>query len=150
MFTGLFGIAAYKFAYGGLLPAFGGSTTVDMVFVFPNFWVRALMGSVLFGFGMTIAGGCAVGSLWRAGEGQVKLMLAVLTMTFVMPFVSRDIMGEGKALPTWLKSFDGGMDKLFLPNEIGYGWSLVLVSGVLMLWYWFAKWNDRTGKFAAM
>src|SRR5262245_64917029 len=45
--------------------------------VFPAAGVGALAGGLAFGIGMTLAGGCGAGSLWRAGEGQVKLWVAV-------------------------------------------------------------------------
>ena len=45
--------------------------------VFPAAGVGALAGGLAFGVGMTLAGGCGAGSLWRAGEGQVKLWVAV-------------------------------------------------------------------------
>ena len=48
--------------------------------VFPSFWLGALLGGVLFGIGMVIAGGCGAGSLWRAGEGHIKLWVAVFVL----------------------------------------------------------------------
>ena len=45
--------------------------------VFPSFWSGALFGGALFGVGMVIAGGCGAGSIWRAGEGHIKLWVAV-------------------------------------------------------------------------
>ena len=45
--------------------------------VFPSFWLGALFGGALFGVGMVLAGGCGAGSIWRAGEGHVKLWIAV-------------------------------------------------------------------------
>ncbi len=45
--------------------------------VFPSFWLGALVGGVLFGIGMVLAGGCGAGSIWRVGEGHVKLWVAV-------------------------------------------------------------------------
>src|SRR5581483_3625647 len=39
----------------------------------------ALVGGLLFGVGMVLAGGCGAGAVWRAGEGQVKLWAAMLT-----------------------------------------------------------------------
>ena len=41
--------------------------------VFPAPGLGALAGGTIFGVGMTLAGGCGAGSIWRAGEGQVKL-----------------------------------------------------------------------------
>src|SRR5207244_416876 len=45
--------------------------------VFPAAGIGSLAGGLAFGVGMTLAGGCGAGSLWRAGEGQVKLWVAV-------------------------------------------------------------------------
>ena len=146
IFTGMIGMATYKFMFGG---------SIAMVFVFPHFWVRALMGGTIFGIGMTIAGGCAVGSMWRSAEGQVKLMIALLTMIFVMPLVAKYTMAADGALNTWFGSMTYGKMPVYLPNVpigdgvLGYGGAIALVSAILMLWYWIAKWNDRTGKLAA-
>ena len=46
--------------------------------VFPGAGVGALAGGTIFGIGMTLAGGCGAGSIWRAGEGQVKLWAALV------------------------------------------------------------------------
>src|SRR5258706_466468 len=45
--------------------------------VFAAAGVGGLLGGTLFGIGMTLAGGCGAGSIWRAGEGQVKLWAPV-------------------------------------------------------------------------
>src|SRR3989475_9658115 len=45
--------------------------------VFPAAGAGALGGGLVFGVGMTLAGGCGAGSIWRAGEGQVKLWAAI-------------------------------------------------------------------------
>lgn len=42
------------------------------VFVRDSFWLGSLLGGFIFGIGMSLSGGCASGSLWRAGEGHVK------------------------------------------------------------------------------
>src|SRR4029450_3314441 len=36
--------------------------------VFAGFWTGGLVGGLLFGLGMVLAGGCGAGSIWRAGE----------------------------------------------------------------------------------
>src|SRR5262249_61656153 len=41
--------------------------------VFPAAGLGSLAGGLAFGVGMTLAGGCGAGSLWRAGEGQGKV-----------------------------------------------------------------------------
>src|SRR2546427_6305671 len=45
--------------------------------VFPAAGAGALAEGLAFGVGMTLAGGCGAGSIWRAGEGQVKLWAAI-------------------------------------------------------------------------
>jgi len=50
----------------------------ENVYVPQAFWFGGLVGGVIFGIGMVVAGGCGSGSVWRAGEGHIKLMLAVI------------------------------------------------------------------------
>ena len=136
--VGMAGMVAYKFANPG--------TSIEMMFVFPHFWLRALIGATLFGFGMTIAGGCAVGSMWRAAEGQVKLLIALVAMIFVMPLVAKYVNpGFLDLLPDAIAE-----QKVYMPDVLGYGGAIALFVGIIGLWYWFVKWNDRTGKFAAI
>ena len=46
-------------------------------YVKPAGWSN-IVGGIIFGAGMVIAGGCASGSLWKAAEGHVKLWVALL------------------------------------------------------------------------
>jgi hypothetical protein len=43
----------------------------------PAFWIGSLVGGLIFGIGMVFAGGCASGSLWRMGEGHLKLWVTM-------------------------------------------------------------------------
>ena len=53
--------------------------TVDPYLAIPSrFWIGSMLGGFVFGIGMVFAGGCASGSLWRVGEGHLKLVVAVL------------------------------------------------------------------------
>ena len=133
----MFGIVSYKW----INPA------VEMTFVFSNFWLRGLIGGIIFGIGMTIAGGCAVGSMWRAGEGQVKLMIALAVMVFMMPIIGLYV------LPAFLDLLSLSQitapTSIFLPDIMGYGFSILLIVGLCLIWYIFVKWNEKTKKFAA-
>ncbi len=40
--------------------------------------IPAVFGGVLFGVGMVLGGGCVAGSLYKAGEGRIPSMLAVI------------------------------------------------------------------------
>lgn len=139
----MFGIVTFKFAFPDTILPTG--TSVAMTFVFPNFWLRGLLGGLIFGIGMVLAGGCAVGSIWRSGEGQVKLMISTLAMFLLMPLFAKAIISGGKVtfLPDWAQQ------KIFLPDVMGYGLSIALIAVICLIWYIFVSWNDKSKKFAA-
>lgn len=116
----------------------------EMTWVFPHFWGRAAIGGLIFGIGMTVAGGCAVGTLWRVGEGQIKLWMSALGFMLVSPISAKFIVpAVEKIMPQSMKF------KSFLPDYIGYGGAFLLVLAIIIIWYSFVKWNERTGKFSA-
>lgn len=108
--------------------------------VFPGFWLGGLSGGVLFGVGMVLAGGCGAGSIWRAGEGQVKLWVAVLGFSLSGSLV-REAVLQRQLLPRVGAA-------IFLPNVAGWGPALFLVLGLLMAWYLFAVWNEESRRFS--
>ncbi len=117
----------------------------ETAMVSSNFWVPALVGGIIFGIGMTVAGGCTVGATWRAGEGHVKLWLALVGIVFSMPLTAEYIKpGFMDMLP------DSMNQKVFLPDTYGYVGAVCIMILILLLWYVFAKWNERTGKLAAL
>jgi len=118
---------------------------IEMKGVYANFWLRALIGGIIFGLGMTVAGGCAVGTLWRAGEGHVKLWMAALGFVIMAPVAKNFI------VPAVKKILPESMQKhLFLPDILSYAGAVALVLLILLLWFMFAKWNEKTGKFSAL
>jgi hypothetical protein len=110
--------------------------------VFPAFWLGALAGGVVFGVGMTLAGGCGAGAIWRAGEGHVKLWCAVALFA-VGASLARMALGQA-----------GLIRKLgtpvFLPSLVGWGGALLLIAGVMAAWYLVASWNERSQKLSLM
>lgn len=118
---------------------------IEMKSVYANFWLRALIGGFIFGLGMTVAGGCAVGTLWRAGEGHLKLWMSIVGFVIMAP-VSKGFIVPAvvKIIPESLRS------KMFLPEYLGYTGAVVLLLVILLLWYMFVKWNEKTGKFSAL
>jgi len=117
----------------------------ELVFVSANFWMPAIVGGIIFGFGMTIAGGCTVGSSWRAAEGHVKLWLALIGIIFAAPLTLEYIRPAFlDMLPMWMK------DQIFLPEYFSYLGAIIIMILILLLWYIFVKWNERTGRFSAM
>lgn len=110
-----------------------------------NFWMPAIIGGIIFGFGMTVAGGCTVGSSWRAGEGHVKLWFALIGIIIAAPLTLEYIR------PAFLNMMPAWMHKdIFLPDYFSYLGSIIIMLLILLIWYIFVKWNERTGRFSAM
>jgi uncharacterized membrane protein YedE/YeeE len=144
LLVGLFGFTVIKYMGVGTATA-GEARILAMTWVYPHFWLRALIGGIIFGLGMTVAGGCAVGTLWRTGEGQVKLWFSALGFLLVAPLSKKFIVpGFSSALPEWAQR------KVFLPDTLGYWGAVLLFLVIILLWYLFVKWNERTGKFSAV
>lgn len=143
LFVTLIGFTAIKyFGIGAIGEA--GLRAREMTWVFPHFWGRAIIGGFIFGLGMTVAGGCAVGTLWRMGEGQVKLWFAGIAFILMSPISTKYIVpAVDNMLP------QSARFKNYLPDYLGYDGAFFLVVGILILWYVFVKWNERTGKFSA-
>ncbi|KAF0187738.1 MAG: YeeE/YedE family [Desulfobulbaceae bacterium] len=100
----------------------------------------SIVGGFIFGLGAMLAGGCGSGTLWRVGEGQVKLIM-------VVPFfaVSNSIM------TSWFKAndFEGrGLlgSQVYLPDFMGYGGTLFFIAAIMMVWYLVVTWNEETNK----
>jgi uncharacterized membrane protein YedE/YeeE len=110
--------------------------------VFAAAGVGALAGGTLFGVGMTLAGGCGAGSIWRAGEGQVKLWLALVGFAL------------GASLTRLVLAQSGALQKLgwavFLPGALGWGVALVLTLAVLAAWALLATWNEDARVVSAL
>lgn len=105
-------------------------------FVFPSFWQGSLFGGVIFGVGMVMAGGCGAGSIWRAGEGHVKLWCAVAG--FAIAGSSFRGFLEQRQLLQFLGS------AVFLPDMTGWPLGLALTIAVLLGWYVLARWNEKS------
>jgi len=112
---------------------------VQPMMVQPSFWFGSLVGGFIFGIGMVLAGGCSVGSMWRAGEGSLKSAIALfffavsgsLTAFLFRKYELTHILGK----------------RVFLPESIGWEFAIMLLLAFASAWYIFAVWNERTGKF---
>ncbi|HET8577631.1 MAG TPA: YeeE/YedE thiosulfate transporter family protein [Methylomirabilota bacterium] len=110
--------------------------------VFPSFWLGALLGGTLFGVGMILAGGCGAGSIWRAGEGHVKLWCAV-AMFAVGTSLGRLVLTETR----WLQKLGTAV---FMPQVFGWAGAVATVLAVAAAWYLLAAWNEQTQKLSVM
>lgn len=111
----------------------------DTMGVYHPFWLGSLLGGLIFGIGMLLAGGCASGTLWRIGEGHTKLMVAFIGFTLTNS-------------PTLAALKDSGLlDKLgkpmFLPELLSWQISLPLLSVFFAFWAFVAIWNEKNDKF---
>jgi uncharacterized membrane protein YedE/YeeE len=110
--------------------------------VFPAAGVGALVGGTIFGVGMVLTGGCGAGSIWRVGEGQVKLWVAVVTFALAAS-ATRLVVGQ-----------TGLLQKLgaavFLPTVLGWAGAVLVVVAVMAAWAAFATWNEASGRFSAL
>ena len=110
--------------------------------VFPAAGVGSLAGGLAFGIGMTLAGGCGAGSLWRAGEGQVKLWVAVACFAL------------GASLARLLAVQTGLLQKLgvavFLPASLGWGAAILLIVAIAVAWAMLSTWNEETHTFSVV
>ncbi len=119
-----------------------------------TFWLGSLAGGAIFGGGMVFAGGCASGALWRAGEGHIKLWLALLFFAWSGSTFSG-------ILSHWnVMTRDSGEDNIeftklgfqaYLPDLLGSHAAALLVGlGILLLWYIWLRYNESTERFTIL
>jgi uncharacterized membrane protein YedE/YeeE len=120
-----------------------------------TFWIGSLLGGFIFGVGMVFAGGCASGALWRMGEGHLKLWVAGFFFAWsgssFAAFVKRwDLLTPEQNLDTMLDETKVGA-QVFLPDAMGgWGWTLLVSFGFLLVWYLFVRYNESTEKFTVL
>ncbi len=120
----------------------------------PTFWLGSLVGGVIFGVGMVFAGGCASGSLWRMGEGHLKLWVAAFFFAWSGSIVHAVLskLNVNVSVDNLDDPFNGLMSNLgvqaYLPNMLG-GWvaALAVPAVIVALWYAFVRYNETTEKF---
>lgn len=132
------GAAILKFEVANRL---GGEPVLDpMNYVRGTFGWGGVVGGFVFGLGAMLAGGCGSGTLWRVGEGQIKLLVTV-------PFFSL----SNSLMVAWFSAYnfeeEGYLGKyIYLPDVFGYGFTLALILGFCTLWYLVVTWNEDTNK----
>jgi uncharacterized membrane protein YedE/YeeE len=120
-----------------------------------TFWIGSLVGGLIFGVGMIFAGGCASGSLWRMGEGHLKLWVAMFFFAWIGSIASALLKNIG------LTSLDPDSEEDFQVTAVGFqaywpdmfqgwGWPLLLGGGLLLAWYAFVRYNESTEKFTVL
>ena len=66
----------------------------ESIYLTANFgWLGAIVGGLLFGFGMTIAGGCGTRNLVRFGAGDLRSLVVVLVLGIFAYMTLRGLTG---------------------------------------------------------
>ena len=156
-FRDLFAVGVPRMAVGimiamvlfGTVSAFV-TATGNSTFHPAPYGIHSVIAGFIFGVGMVLTGGCASGSLYKAGEGNVTAMLVILSIS-VSQAIFADIGGwandlvpyswhlsaVAKGLPAAINAGDGWMDQYLA----GYVWN----QPVLL----FSQWLGIRNSFAA-
>jgi len=131
------------------------SKVVDPFLAIPaSFWLGSLLGGLIFGIGMVFAGGCASGSLWRMGEGHLKLWVAILFFSWAGSTFS-GIVKRWDLLTREMNLDLIDVTKVgyqaYWPNLLeGWGWAYVVCGAILLLWYLLVRYNESTERFTVL
>jgi uncharacterized membrane protein YedE/YeeE len=67
------------------------------IYLTPNLgWLGAIAGGLLFGFGMTLAGGCGSKTLVRLGSGNLKSLIVAIVLGIFAYMTLRGLIGLGR------------------------------------------------------
>lgn len=125
------GFTAIKYA------AFTGGNPIPGMDNVGQISLALIVGAVIFGIGMVIAGGCASGTLMRVGEGFTMQMLALLF------FVIGSLWGAHD-MGWWRAHVIKDAPSVFLPDVFGWlGALLVQFLIILLLYIASVKWQEK-------
>lgn len=107
--------------------------------VYHPFFIGSLIGGLIFGVGMILAGGCASSTLWRIGEGHLKLVMTLVGFSLSNSLAAKAIASFNLA------------DKLgkgvFMPDVFTWEITIPLFIIFFVLWAFIAIWNEESEKF---
>lgn len=120
----------------------------------PTFWFGSLVGGIIFGIGMILAGGCASGSLWRVGEGHLKLVIALFFFAWIGSIFTALLKAGGyleRVMTMDLVDETSLGTQVFMPDMLG-GWPLThaVNFAILAVWYLVLKYNEATRRFTVV
>jgi uncharacterized membrane protein YedE/YeeE len=133
-------IGATVLKYAVPMRAEGEAVLATMNYVRGTFGWGGVFGGFMFGLGAMLAGGCGTGTLWRVGEGQIKLWLVMIVFGLSVSLCS-----------LWVKTNEWESDEVlgsyvYMPDAIGYGPALALVLFAMAAWYVVVTWNEDSNK----
>ena len=110
------------------------------------YWLSTIIGGVIFGFGMVIAGGCATGTWYRAGEGLIGSIAALFFYA-----LSASIVKYGALLPLQnnLQAFKISDGTIY--QSLGISpWILVITLGIIVSFFVFKELRKPRLKIARL
>ncbi len=119
-----------------------------------TFWLGSLAGGLIFGIGMIFAGGCASGSLWRMGEGHIKLWVAAFFFAWGGSVSSALLRKTGWLVAEMnldlVEETRIGYQAYFPVMFDGWTWAYILSGAVLLIWYLLVRYNESSEKFTLL
>ena len=100
--------------------------------------VHIVLGGLLFGAGMVVAGGCVSGSIYRMGEGYLASWVAFGGILLGLLFA-------GYTWNWWWRVQIGDGARLWLPAFTGYGGAIALTLLLLLVVYLLLLWWESRG-----
>ncbi|MCB2181691.1 MAG: YeeE/YedE family protein [Desulfobulbaceae bacterium] len=133
-------LGAVVLKYGVPVRIDGDPVLATAHYVRGTFGWGGVVGGFIFAFGAMLAGGCGTGTLWRVGEGQIKLWI-------VVPFFAL----SNSIMTSWFKDNDFEADGVlgryvYLPDVFGYTGTLFLIGFAMVTWYLIVSWNEDANK----
>ncbi len=130
------------------------------IYLTPNLgWFGAILGGLLFGFGMTMTGGCGYKTLVRLGAGNLKSLVAALFLAIFSYMTLRGLTGLARVqLESWtmidLKEGVGvgaqGIPDLLAAatglSATGARWAVTLAFAGALLWFCFKSAEFRASR----
>lgn len=174
-------VGAAVLKYGVAMRFEGEAVLAPVNYVRGTFGWGGVVGGFIFGLGAMLAGGCGSGTLWRVGEGQIKLWLVVpffgiANAMMVKWFKGMEFEIGGNALNKLITQAKFGLigsdleeiqeaiaagdtidvtgleqagklgQYVYLPDAMGYGPTLIMISLIMALWYVVVTWNEDSNK----
>lgn len=118
-------------------------------------WLGAIVGGLLFGFGMTMTGGCGNRSLVRLGGGNLKSLVVLIFLGIFAYMTLRGLIGLARVEVEAAANIDltaAGLDSQGIPDLVGAAigasaetlrWIFMLAAVGSLLWFCFKSASFR-------
>lgn len=114
--------------------AFTGAITLNPK---PLMWGANIVGGLLFGFGMVLAGGCASGITYRLGEGMMGALMAVLGFGLAALMAGTGVLNPILKSLQSAKTMTADGKPLTLANIVGMDLKIVMLAlAILIIVIW--------------